>query len=611
MIRDPKDLIGKEFASRFDEATEDLTEEHVETERTGYDDNNVSNKNNRQNKKLGNKKRKSDKNESRLNKVTTYKYSNKGRDNLYESIILNGRPYFVTYDSLINRIDLRDHIQNSIGIFIPPNQVECPFSPYEFKTVEEPNQYLLRALKETPDSLLEKIKSIVRELNDADDKTLNLLSLTIFNSYFQDRFSTVYYLVIVGANGTGKSVFGDTFECLGYRPVKVTNTTDAFWFRIFGINEFGQVTIIAEEFDKLDESSQTMAVLKEGYQSNGKVPRMNNDNSKMEFFCPFGFKITIAEKSPNENKARGVLDRSFKIKSYKGYPEYKIKEIRNPQGNPERQKFFNKIVDLRNLLLAYRLLHFKDPYKEVDIGLDGRDEELCKPSLELLYTLGASQETLRMTELTLQHFLDVKNKRKGETLEALIYPIVVNTVFHSGVYCIQNSKYVKSIPAGEIWRAITNALDGNSDEKKSSLFYSDDFGKIYRNTITGMICDKFGAEIDHRMKGNNLIFNPDHLIKTRKIYHNLGIIKTRSKDDSMTHKTHAEPNTHIMNHNNDNDDSFNAPHLQSGISESSNHHTNEIINPPKVKCPTCEYMTEPFYMKIHQCPNRIDSAGSK
>ena len=156
-------------------------------------------------------------------------------------------------------------------------------------------------MKETPDSLLAKIKTQVTKVNDIDDKTANLLSLTIFNSYFQDRFSTVYYLIIVGANGTGKSSFGDTYECLGYRVVKATNTTDSFLFRIFGRNEFGQVTIIVEEFDKLDESSQTMASLKEGYHPFSKVPRMNSDNSKMEFFCPYGFKIIIAERSPNEN----------------------------------------------------------------------------------------------------------------------------------------------------------------------------------------------------------------------------------------------------------------------------------------------------------------------
>jgi hypothetical protein len=182
-------------------------------------------------------------------------------------------------------------------------------------------------MNETPDTLLAKIKVQVKRFNEIDDKIATLLSANILGSYFQDRFSTVHYIIVVGTNGTGKSAFGETFECLGYRTVNVTNATESFWFRIFGTVEYGQVTIVVEEFDKMDENSQIMAMLKVGYQPNAKVPRMNNDNTKMEFFYPFCFKIMISEKSPNEDKARGVLDRSFKTKTYKGYPEYNIKEI--------------------------------------------------------------------------------------------------------------------------------------------------------------------------------------------------------------------------------------------------------------------------------------------
>jgi hypothetical protein len=503
-----------------------------------------------------------------------YKYSNKGKEQLRESAIVEGKPQFIKldYDKEKNQyfIKVESKIEITNKTLRSPLIEECPFDPYEFKTVAQAQDYLLRAMRETPDSLLQKIKSLVSEFNEVDDKTLNLSSLTIFNSYFQDRFSTIYYLVIVGANGTGKSVFGDTFECLGYRPVKVTNTTEAFYFRIFGINEFGQVTIIAEEFDKIDESSQTMAVLKEGYQPNSKVPRMTSDYSKMQFFCPFGFKIIISEKSPNENKARGFLDRSFKIKTYKGYPEYKIKEIRNPQGNADRQQLFNEITDLRNLLLAYRLLHINDPFKEIEIGLDGRDEELCKPTLQLLFTLGATDETIKTTESTFQYFLDIKNNRKGETLEAVIYPIVVNAVFHSGKYITDNSKCVKSISSSEIWLSIIRELDGNPDEKNPSIYYPDDFPKLYRPAITSMICDKFGAEIDHKRKGNNLLFDPDYLIKTGKIYRNMGKIKIKSIGDSVTHKSHTEPRPPYESHN-EIGDSFNPPSAQGGISESLNH----------------------------------------
>ena len=271
-----------------------------------------------------------------------HKYSNKTKGQLRESVIIVGVPYFIKYYYDENKgkyfVQIEYKVEEATKILIPPQKEEYPYEPYEFKDVGEPNYYLQRAKKESVDSIYQKIKSIVRKFNDIDEKTVTLLSANILGSYFQDRFSTVHYLIIVGDNGTGKSAFGETFECLEYRPVNITNATEAFWFRIFGTNEPGQVTIIAQELDKLDQNSNTMGMLKMGYQPNAKVPRMNTDNVKMEFYYPFGFKILIAEKSPSEHAAKCVLDRSFKFKTYKGYPEYKIKEIGNPQGNTERQR---------------------------------------------------------------------------------------------------------------------------------------------------------------------------------------------------------------------------------------------------------------------------------
>lgn len=525
------------------------------------------------------------KEESELKEQTVNKFSNKGRSQLREAVIIEGKPYFMKYNQGKGFVQVEPKITEVIPNLRPPLKEEYACSPYEFKTTDEPQRYLQRALEETPDSLLIKIKNIVKNFNAVSEQTANLLSLTIFNSYFQDRFSTVYYNIIIGANGTGKSAFGETFECLGYRAVNVTNTTESFWFRVFGVTEYGQVTIIVEEFDKMDENSAIMAMLKVGYQLNGKVPRMNNDNTKMEFFNPFGFKIIIAEKSPSDNKSRGVLDRSFKIKSYKGFPDYNIKEIRNPQGNPTRQRLFDDMDDLRKLLFMYRLIHIEDSYREIDIGLHGRDQELCKPTLQLFCTLGASGNTIKMIESTFQYFLDTKNNRKNDLLEATIYPIVRDLVNPNNL----------SIPGTDIWVKIIESLDGKGDDKDSSLFYSDDFGKIYRITVTKLICDKFGAEIDHKMRGNNLLFDYNHLLAMEKIYKNEGKIKTEFVlDDSMIRQDRPVEMDNTSNHDKtklEDDGSKIDPVEQVKNIESSNH--------IKEKCPYCDYEEHPFYLKLH------------
>jgi hypothetical protein len=546
------------------------------------------------------------KEDSRPKEEIVYKFSNKGLGQLKESSTVAGKPCFLRYNQEKGFIQWQEKITDITPTLRPPLREEYPYEPYEFTTLEEPQKYLLLAMEETPDTLLAKIKQWVKGFNDISDKAATLLSANIFGSYFQDRFSTLHYLIIVGANGTGKSAFGDTFECLGYRAVKATNTTDAFWFRIFGTIEYGQVTVVVEEFDRMDEDSQVMAMIKEGYHPNAKVPRMNADNTKMEFFYPFCFKIMISEKSPNEDKARGVLDRSFKNMSYKGSPKYNIKEVRNPQGNAKRQQLFNEMNHLRKILLMYRLVHIKDPYKEITVGLDGRDEELCKPLLQLFYTLNASEETQTELEKTLQYFLDIKNNRKGDSLEGSIYPIVVDAVSNLGEDYVSLSDYendtpkrLKSISTTDLWEQITGSLDGKFDQDKDgtirqpNTFYSDEFGRLYRSWVMAVIRDKFGAEKDHTRKGNNLIFDLDRLDKMKRIYDNDGKIKTKSIDcdsviDCDDPSRRGQSESQLSNNEKEGD----SPSTLSGSGE----HSESLDH---TKCPYCNYEEHPFYLKVH------------
>jgi len=575
------------------------------------------------------------KDELKPKEETVYKYSNKGVDELREATIVERKPYFIWYNHENGFIQIQEKITDTTPPLRPPLREEYPYQPYEFKTMPELQEYLSRAREEKPHTLLAKIKTIVKQFNAINDKTATLLSVDILGSYFQDRYSTVHYLIIVGANGTGKSAFGDTFECLGYRVVNVTNSTDAFWYRVFGTIEYGQVTIVVEEFDKMDEKGQTMSTLKVGYQPNARVPRMNNDSTKMEFFYPFCFKIMISEKSPNEDMARGVLDRSFKIKSYKGFPALNIKEIRNPQGNTERQKRLDEMNDLRKLLLAYRLLHMKDPYKEIHIGLNGRDEELCKPTMQLLYTLDAPEETLTEIGKTLQYFLDVKNDRKGDSLEGSIYPIVKDAVTNLGEDHISLSdddkdKKLKSISTTELWQQITTELEGdfkrNSDGNiiQPNTYYTADFGRQYRSQVIAIIRDKFGAEKDHRMKGNNLIFDLERLEEMKKIYKDDGKIKINPKDesecesyknerekdlnDSLTDLDYDTGRGGISESYNRNDHDSPSTLLGIGsLDESVNHLPSKTNDSPndstktnKVKCPHCDFEDTGYEVRIHR-----------
>jgi hypothetical protein len=558
-----------------------------------------------------------------------HKYSSRGQGPLREAGFIAGIPYFIKkfFNEKRNEdiIIIDPYIEEATKILRPPFVEECPYIPYEFKTVEEPNQYLQRAKCESVDTLYQKIKSFFSLFNDVGEETLILLSADTLGSYFQDRYSTIHYVIITGDNGTGKSALGNTYECLGYRAVNITNATEAFWFRVFGTSESGQVTIIAEEFDRIDEKSQTMAMLKEGFHPNAKVPRMNNENTRMDFYLPFGFKIMIAERSPNENKAKGLIDRSLPIKTYKGLPKFDIKEIRNPQGNKQRQKRLEQIMDLRKLLLFFKILHFNDTLPEVDTGLNGRDKELCKPLLQLFYGLGASKETLNEIERALKYFLDIKNNRKEDSHEALVYPIIANVVSKIGI----------EVSTTTIWDSITSSIEGyfetymdkesNVHVKNPNVFYTSDYGTLYRNSIIKMIRDKFGAEMRHKKTGNVFIFDPSHVARAGKTYGKTEAIQTKlvqyvnynTEDESANDDSGEAGDAHLREipesnslvkqeiqaeNSARNEREISGP-LRKSESPKSPESPQAHSNANKKICPTCRYETEGYFMKYHQCQN--------
>ena len=92
-----------------------------------------------------------------------------------------------------------------------------------------------------------------------------------------------------------------------------------------------------------------MAILKTGYTRDGKVDRTNPVTLKPEFFHSYCFKIIVAERSPNQDTAKGVIDRAFVHSCFKGYPQHDIKEILNPTntGGPEHKSLLKELEDFR------------------------------------------------------------------------------------------------------------------------------------------------------------------------------------------------------------------------------------------------------------------------
>lgn len=270
---------------------------------------------------------------------------------LYESVLIGGQPCFVTYNNTTSKVEVYPGITEKFRILYPAEPSDYSYPPYEFESKAGLERVYSSAKKENLDTLLSKSESIVSKYNDQDGHKLTSIASDVVWSYFQDRFATTRYEVLVGGVGSGKSALAATFGAIGYRPVSTTNPTPAILYRLLGNIEPGQCTMILEEAEKIDQVYEIMAILKTGYTRDGKVDRTNPVTLKPEFFHSFCFKIIVAERSPNQDTAKGVIDRAFVHSCFKGYPQHDIKEILNPTntGGPEHKSLLRELEDFRKV----------------------------------------------------------------------------------------------------------------------------------------------------------------------------------------------------------------------------------------------------------------------
>src|SRR5918995_4130900 len=215
---------------------------------------------------------------------------------------------------------------------------------------------------------------------------------------------------------------------------------------MLGMIELGQCVLILDEADRIDESVDMMNILKSGNDFTKRIQKTNTNSWKQEYFYTYGLKVIIGEKSPSRLKAKGLLDRMLVFTVYPGNPELDIKEVMNPQGDPNRIREYNRLIAFRKLMLINRLIHFKDPIPDIDINVQRRNKELRKPCIQLFYGTPVQEKI----EPTFQTFLDIKNSKRARSLEAIIIPVVIQLVEREG----------EEISSKRIWEFIQENIQG-------------------------------------------------------------------------------------------------------------------------------------------------------
>ena len=110
--------------------------------------------------------------------------------------------------------------------------------------------------------------------------------------------------------------------------------------------------------------------LKTGYHFRKQLSRINKFIGKPEKLYTYCSKYTIGKRPPSLNAVKGVLGRTFSLIVYFGNPKYHIKEISSPTetGGKEYEKLYNELNEIRNLLIIYRVSHFKDAIPKYGYG---------------------------------------------------------------------------------------------------------------------------------------------------------------------------------------------------------------------------------------------------
>ena len=461
------------------------------------------------------KKKKNGDDEKQLPIFPTYKYS---RPFLHEVVILGGLPFLISYAPRFDKILAFENIEEPPSRTLrPPCREEYPYTPYQFVNEEQLQRYLEIAKHETIYSLYQKLKYIVRKYIDQDEYKLNLLVVDIIWSYFQDKFGTTHYICITGENEGGKSSIGNLFEAVAYRVLNMTSPSAANIFRVLGLIEAGQCTLVLDESERVSDDPDIMAILRSGYDSTKRIPKTNNNTWKQEWFFTYCLKIIIGEKSPNKLKAKGLLDRTLLLSAFPGDAELDIKEVTTQQERtPHLQRALAELLDFRKLMLVYRLIHFEDLIPDLDVGVKRRNKELCKPYLRLFY----GSQTQTEVEQTFQKFLDSKNTKKSTSLEAILIPVIIDLVEEKG----------NEVFSSEVWNYVKDHLEGTPNPYEADEYRIADY-TLYKTTITKMLEDKFGAESKHTNKGNKTIFNLDKLRKLERSYNTEVIIRSRLKGE--------------------------------------------------------------------------------
>ncbi len=282
-----------------------------------------------------------------------------------------------------------------------------------------------------------------------------------------------------------------------------------------------------------------VTLLKSGYAFNKKVSRINSNTGKPELFFAFCIKMIIGEQPPSPDIAKGVNERILGDVVYFGNPKYDIKEVLNftDTGGEELKVALREITEFRKLLFIYRMIHFKDHIADIDVGLIGRNKELVKPYLQLFshFHTEEDKQTYHELENTFRTLIRIKNGKKNSSVEYALIPLILELMEES-----RNSK----ISFSDLWNRMQYHIKGKLNENKPNEYNTEDYGTIYRQTLSNTL-EKIGVKTKRHNTYVELLFDRRKITKTSSQY---GFFIQEKIDKDINNGERSERSEHLLDH---------------------------------------------------------------
>jgi hypothetical protein len=285
-----------------------------------------------------------------------------------------------------------------------------------------------------------------------------------------------------------------------------------------------------------------------------------------------GFKAFAAEKLPDSVIAKGFNQRTIELPCVYGFPQYDISEVANPAGEEEYQELLDELLETRNTLLVYRLLHFQDKILNIKLNIQGREKQLFKPILRVFQHTQTQDELLPV----ISKYISQRRENNANTLNAFLYDHVKGLI---------NAQNTYELESNLIWNTIKSTLQGKDIPSKPQSYDTVEFGTISQKGITETLVQVFGAKPTKRHLGRTLIFDQNKLQRLSRIY-NLSIdvkVGTLAADVAeVADVAHVGLDKHIQEQYEDKENAI-SEHKNTNISNVRLENNEKIISQEDVK----------------------------